>query len=324
MGARRFVSLGTTVAAACVVAALVLPASSASAAPRVGAARGSAQTYLIFLKSPSNTVRSGGERALVVSSQVSVASRLAVLGITPLNRYLVPDVITAKMRPAQVASIRLLPDVAAVLRNGNIPLANADVAPVHYHSSATRGAHALSAHVAPGVCGSAAHPQLDPQALTNINAEPAIKSGVDGAGVKVAFIADGIDTTNPDFQRNAKFASPGNAPGKPVITNYVDFGSDGTAAPTSGGEAFLDASSIVAQGNSVYDLSNYVNPAHPLPTGCDMKVQGDAPGVDLTAIKVFSNTFTTNADFVAAINYAVTHGIQVLNESFGSNDLPDN
>jgi hypothetical protein len=324
MRTRQFAKLATTVVSLCIGGALVLPAAaSASAAQSHGAAGGRAQTYLIFLKSPASTVSTGAERARVVSSQASVESRLASLGVTPLNHYLVPDVITAKLRPAQVASMRLLPGVASVLRNGLIPEANADVSPVHFHAGTVHDAHALSAHLAAGVCGSVGHPQLDPQALTNINAEPAVKAGFDGAGVKVAFIADGVDTTNPDFQRNAKFASPGNLTGHPVITRYVDFGGDGTSAPTSGGEAFLDASSIVAQGNSVYDLSNYVSAAHPLPTGCDMRVEGDAPGVDLTAIKVFSNSFTTNADFVAAINYAVTHGIKVLNESFGSNPLGD-
>lgn len=324
MRSRRFVPFAAVLAALCTSAALALPASSAGAASSVRAAAASPRTYLIFLRSPAHAVRTGGERALVVGSQASVAARLSSFGVTPLHRYLVPDVVIAKLRPAQAASLRSLPTVRAVLANGLIPAPKVTVTKLRDGARTARGAHATVPHLASGVCGTPSSPQLDPEALTNVNAEPAVASGADGAGVKVAFIADGIDTTNPDFQRNAKFASPGNAAGQPVITDYEDFGGDGTSAPTSGGEAFLDASSIVAQGNTVYDLSKYVNPAHPLPTGCDMTVQGDAPGVDLTAIKVFSNNFTTNADFVAAINYAVTSGVKVLNESFGSNDFPDN
>ena len=41
-----------------------------------------------------------------------------------------------------------------------------------------------------------------------------------------------------------------------MIAGYEDFSGDGTARRTDGGEAFLDASSIAAQGNAVYDLSS--------------------------------------------------------------------
>jgi hypothetical protein len=322
MRVRRVANVATSITAVCIIAALALPAASATAAQR-SAAGASSHTYLIFLKTPSQTVSTGRERALVVSSQSSVSSRLVALGVKPLEHYLAPDVIVAKMRPAQLAAMRLLPGVATVLRNGLIPGPTATFAKLRYHETSAKGAHALAAHVPAGVCGTAAKPQLNPEALVNINAEPAITSGADGAGVKVAFIADGLDPKNADFKRNAAFKSSGNPAGKSVITSYVDFGGDGTSAPTSGGEAFLDASSMVAQGNQKYDLSGFVNPAHPLPTGCDITIQGDAPGADLTAIKVFANSFTTNADFVAAINYAVTSGVKVLNESFGSNPFPD-
>jgi hypothetical protein len=318
MRARRPIALVASIASLCTIAALAVPAATANAA-QAARAKGAQRTYLIFLRSPSTSVATSAERNLVRGSQNAVTTELASLGVKPLHSYLVPDVITAKLRAAQAASIGRLASVDAVLPNGIIPAPKLTTQPVKLRT----GPNGVSPHLAAGVCGSSGNPQLDPEALNNINAEPAIKAGDDGAGVNVAFIADGIDTTIPDFQRNAAFASSGSPAGDPVITNYVDFGGDGTAASTSGGEAFLDASSIAAQANTVYDLSNYVNPAHPLPAGCDMVVQGDAPGATVTAIKVFSNSFTTNADFVAAINYAVTSGVKVLNESFGSNPFPD-
>jgi hypothetical protein len=227
------------------------------------------------------------------------------------------------MRPAQVASMRLVPGVEAVLPNELIPAPTPTFVPLHQLARAPQGPRGRTAHLAAGVCGTASHPQLDPEALTNIDAEAAIESGADGAGVTVGFIADGIATSNPDLRRSGKFKSPGNPAGRRVITSYKDFGGDGTAARTAGGEAFLDASSIAAQGNTTYDLSKYVSGVHPLHARCDMVIQGDAPGATLTAIKAFSNTFTTSADLVGAINYAITSGDKVLNESFGSNPFPD-
>ncbi len=112
-------------------------------------------------------------------------------------------------------------------------------------------------------------------------------------------------------------------PGQPVVKEY-DFSSDGTNAPTQGVEAFGDASSIAAQGNSAYDLSQYVSAAHPLPAGCDIKIVGVAPGADVEALKVFAtNDDTTESGFLQAINFAVASGAKVINESFASTSFPD-
>ena len=64
----------------------------------------------------------------------------------------------------------------------------------------------------------------------------------------VAFIADGLDINDTDFIR---------ADGSHVFVDYKDFSGEGTAVPTGGDEAFLDASSIAAQGRKVYNISNY-------------------------------------------------------------------
>ncbi len=118
-----------------------------------------------------------------------------------------------------------------------------------------------------------------------------------GTGVTVGFIADGLDINNPDFIR---------ANGQHVFIDYQDFSGDGLAAVTGGAEAFGDASSIAAQGRQVYDLSNFVNPAHPLPPGCNITVRGMAPGASLVGLKVFGNAHTApTSRFIQAIDYAV-------------------
>ena len=48
--------------------------------------------------------------------------------------------------------------------------------------------------------------------------------------------------------------------GKSSIVDYKDFYGDGPNAPTSGAEAFGDASAISAQGNVVYDVADFANP----------------------------------------------------------------
>ena len=118
----------------------------------------------------------------------------------------------------------------------------------------------------PGICGTATNPESDPEALSAINAPGATALGIDGAGVSTAYIAGDIDATIADFQRNSKYASAGSPTGSPVVTK-VNFDGDpaGTPAGEVAGESFLDASSIAAQGNTVYDLSKFVNAAHPLP-----------------------------------------------------------
>ncbi len=170
-----------------------------------------------------------------------------------------------------------------------------------------------------------AHPQLNPEALFPIHAVQANASGADGAGITVATIADGLDPANPDFQRSAAYATSASPTGSAVVTE-VDFSGDPSTVPTPGGEMFLDASSIGAQGNTPYDISKYVysTDPRPLPPNCDIRIVGDAPGANVLALKVFSeNNDTTTSSFLQAINYAVDHGAKVINESFGSNNFPD-
>ncbi|HEY2145523.1 MAG TPA: S8 family serine peptidase [Steroidobacteraceae bacterium] len=176
---------------------------------------------------------------------------------------------------------------------------------------------------------------LEPQALQLTNAAFAdatipqaheVRDGngqkVRGKGVKVAFLADALDPTVQGFIRPN---------GSPVFVDYQDFSGDPAGTPTAGGEAFGDASSIAAQDMPngkplIFDISKFVNEAHPLPSPCNIRIRGMAPDASLVGLVVFGGaTPLTNSNFVQAIEYAVIHDdVDVINESFGGNPFPDN
>ena len=166
-------------------------------------------------------------------------------------------------------------------------------------------------------------PLLEPEALQIMNVEfqpgthqPAAHDLVDGSGVKVGIIADGLDPNNPDLIRSN---------GAHVVYDFKDFSGFGNNAPTDGRESFLDAGSIASQANQTYDLSGWVNPAHPLPPGCNIKIKGVAPGSSLAVMNVAGSAAGFfNSQIIQAIEWAVNvDKVDVLNESIGGNPIPD-
>jgi hypothetical protein len=169
----------------------------------------------------------------------------------------------------------------------------------------------------PEACAAKGKAQLNPEAIEAINAAGSTPSaqglGYTGAGVKVAYIADGINVNDPDFIR---------ANGKHVFVDYKDFSGTGTGGTSTGGEAFLDSSSIAAQGREVYNVQSY---GTGLSVPCDIRILGVAPGVSMVGLNVFGpsgDAFTSS--LVEAVDYAITKDhVNVVNESLGSNYLPD-
>ena len=305
----RALRLGAAAAAAGTILALGVPvAATAAPAPR--------STLLVLLR--QGGVASRDAKALA-RSQADVVALATRDGGQVLSRTTVPDTVTVRLTAAQARALRADPLVAQVLPEASIPGPASPALPLA-RGTATKGDLAPRAES----CGTYRHPQLNPEALTAINDVPGSTLGFDGKGVTVAFLADGLQIANRDFKRNGSFASAASPSGSPVITQYRDFSGDGTSASTPGGEAFLDASSIAAQGNTVYDLSKDVSPAHPLRSGCDVRIVGSAPGASVDALKIFSRANTsTSSGFVQAIDWAVAHGVNVINESFGGNGFPD-
>jgi Subtilase family len=261
---------------------------------------------------------SGSPRARAFKTdQASLIGTAKGHGAKNLRGFSAVNVVAATVTPAQEAQLASDPAIATVFPDLplSIPAARAT-------SGAVKNSVSTPV-VSPGQTCPAdpAHPLLEPEALQTTNtafsnpSTPQAQKLVDGTGVKVAFIADGLDINNPDFIR---------ANGTHVFVDYQDFSGDSLAAPTGAAEAFGDASAIAAQGRQTYDLSEFVSAAHPLPAGCTIQIRGVAPGASLIGLKVFGNSNSApTSRFIEAIDYAVTAGADVLNESFGGNPYPD-
>ncbi len=152
------------------------------------------------------------------------------------------NAVAATVSAGEAKRLRSNPAVAEVVKDLPIPVLSSLSIPKP--AKAAAGTKPL-----PGACPTTKKGvQLDPEAVEAIHAAAqsgktsAQGLGYTGAGVKVAYIADGVDPNNPDFIR---------ANGKHVFIDNEDFSGTGTSAPTNGGEAFLDSSSIAAQGRHV-------------------------------------------------------------------------
>jgi hypothetical protein len=255
--------------------------------------------------------------AVVQSLQSPILGELHATKAHNVHSYTTINAVSATVSSGEAARLAADPAVAKVVPDQIIKLASPFDAP------ASSGATSSASRTPPaGTCpAKGAPPLLEPQALgaihadsTDPNAQTARSLGIDGSGVTVAFIADGLDINDTDFIR---------ADGSHVFVDYKDFSGEGTSVPTGGDEAFLDASSIAAQGRKTYDISHYS--ALPLNRPCDIRVEGVAPGASLVGLDIFgAEDGGFNSSFLQAIDYAVSvDHVNVLNESLGNNFYPD-
>ncbi len=266
-----------------------LPAKGATAPMRISAADAAQKGVLAELRQVHATHVRGFHIINAIAATIS-AAEVKRLDANPAIRAVVPDAVE-HLDSLGTGSGPIFPAIGNH-RHGNAPATTQQICP-----------------------SNPAQPLIEPEARTvmNVNAAQQI---VTGTGIKVGIIADGIDPNNADLIRSN---------GQHVIFDYEDFSGFGPTAPTDGREAFLDAGTIASQGNLTYDLSNFVNPAHPLPAGCNIKVEGIAPGVSLAVLNVSgSNASFFNSQIIQAVEWAVLHDhVNVLNESIGGAPLPN-
>ncbi len=267
---------------------------------------------------PATRRDESNRRGAVVRSQAPVTSSLAASGAKHVHSFTVLNALSATVSSAEESTLRANPAVAQVVPD--LPIRLEPLVTPTRPGAARSGPH-IAAPSSSSVCAPNGQVQLNPEALQVIHAasdDPAARTasklGIDGSGVTVGILADGLDINNLDFVR------PG---GQAVFVDYKDFTGAGTSAPTGGEEAFGDAASIAAQGREVYDASGYGPNA--VTTPCKIRIQGVAPGASLAALVVADpDGVDYNSTFLQGIDYAVTvDHVQVLNESLGVNNYPD-
>jgi hypothetical protein len=286
---------------------------------------------IVLMKSQPAVVRAGtmaaANRSAAISGlQAPLMSELKQVRATHVKSYRLVNAFAATVSKAEAARLRSQPGVREVIPDVSIRLASPQSQAPAASAKAAAAARttSLTPNVIPGACRKNGKALLDPEGLQTTNtasnnphAKTARSLHITGAGVKVAWIADGIDPNNVNFLRNPK------NPASSVFSDYQDFSGDGPNAPTSGDEAFLDANTIAGQGQHIYNVSGFSAQADPAP--CNIKIEGVAPGASLVGLKVFSQvSLTPESDFLQAINYAVqTDHVNVINESFDSTPFPD-
>ena len=306
---------------------------------------GAGVPVIVILKSQASQALAGSvtpqaASAADAATQGPLVSELQAVHATGITRFTLVNSVAATVSPVEAQRLAADPAVAQVIPDATFtvpaPAPAVTVGPVT-GSTVTEGTAAgrpagparpaaPPLNDIPGACAPSGKSQLAPEGLAltgtvagNATARTARSLGFTGAGVKVAYIADGLDPDNVNFRR---------PDGTSVFADYKDFTGNGPGAPTTGGEAFLDANTIAGQGTHVYNVNGFSAESY-AGTTCDIQIQGVAPGAALVGLDVFSGDkgdtlATTTSMFAQAINYAVENDkVNVLNESFGGNTLPD-
>jgi hypothetical protein len=260
--------------------------------------------------------RLSGDAAL--NDQAPLVKELAETHAPRVKSFRLVNAIATSVSDSELTRLKANAAVAAVIPDVAIHKPRTSVSG---KSGGGAPPTSLPLHVIPGACGTNGAVLLDPEALGTTNtdstspqAQTARSLGITGAGVKVAYVADGIDPQNINFLR---------ANGRSAFIDYQDFSGDGVNNPTGGGEAFIDANAIAGQGLHVYNVSGFS--AEPDPSACNVRIEGVAPGASLVGLDAFGGADeVANSTILAALEYAVlVDHVDVINESFGGNPLPD-
>jgi Subtilase family/Peptidase inhibitor I9 len=331
----------TSVRLACAIVVLVLSGSTLPRTATPAAAKPAAlvsRDVIVILRDqipdlpPVRGARAARAAALA-AAQAPILSHLQASKAARIRSFAMINAVAATVSPAEADALAAHPLVQAVVPDRILKLTRPDDTRTPQANSVA-GSAAAASSVTPTGPSSGPCNTLEPEALQlthtayldpTVPQAQRVRDGngefVTGKGVKVAWIADGMDPTIAGFIR---------PDGTPVFIDYKDFSGDPAGTPTAGGEAFGDASSIAAQDTPngkplLFDLSQFVNAAHPLPSPCHIRIRGMAPGASLVGLKVFSQLgISTTSNFVQAIEYAVLHDdVDVINESFGANPFPD-
>ena len=223
----RAKSRGVAIAAASLavsVAGVSIIAADASGAPSLGIAghpltptltaelsQGVDQHVIVIMNSQPAATTAGSaaqvsRSAAIAADQAPLMRELSAVHATDVKQYGLVNSFAATISKGEESRLRADPAVAEVIADVTIQGALPDSATPTASSSSD--SPDLTPNVLPGAC-SAMTPQLDPEGLSLTNtdsdnpSQPTARSlGITGSGVKVAWIADGIDPNNINFIRS--------------------------------------------------------------------------------------------------------------------------
>ena len=300
------------------LAALIALSQFEGAAVAGAQIQAATQRVIVVLKNqerglPPTRADVGARRHAIQSIQAPITRQLSNSGARNVHSYTVLNAVSATVSSGEVSQLASNPAVSKVIPDQVIQLAPPE--------STGQAAPANSNVPGSNVCAPPGKVQLDPQALETIHADSdqpgaqtARSLGFTGAGVTVAFIADGLDINNPDFIR---------ANGQHVFVDYKDFSGEGTNVPTGGGGGVRRRQLDRRAGPR--GLQRGQLRPHAVTGTCDIRVEGVAPGASLVGLDIFgAEDAGFNSSFLQAIDYAVAvDHVNVLNESLGNNYYPD-
>ena len=254
-------------------------------------------------------------RSAIQSAQQPLTSQLASSGARNVHSYTLINAISATVSPAEESKLKSNSDVREVIPDAVIHLTGGQQA-------AAGNATGTPTTPIPGACAAPNKVQLNPQALQamhvdsdNSSAPTARSLGIDGKGIKVAFIADPLDINNQDFIR---------ANGQKVFVDHKDFSGEGWNVPDRWRRGFRRRELDRRSGDRIPTTS--VTTARCRSTGpARSGSRASHPGASLVGLSIFGREDTGfNSAFLQAIDYAVSvDHVNVLNESLGGNPYPD-
>jgi hypothetical protein len=203
-----------------VPAGLAGASTTALSAAQVRAlSRHATQSVIVVFKDqvpslPADTTFGPERQTAVRQIQSQVVGQLRQLHAPDLHSYTLLNAVSATVSPAEAARLAASPGVAEVVPNATAHLEFTTPTPAvsaQALSPGTRSASLPRNSTGSKVCEEEGSPavELDPQALQTIRANSNVPTaaptaaslGITGAGVKVAFVAEGIDVDQPNFQR---------------------------------------------------------------------------------------------------------------------------
>src|SRR5450755_1373228 len=146
--------------------AAAAPGPHASAVALAAPAGSGIQKYIAILRNQNTTMaaNSASRLSLIKAQQAPVLSRVRAAGGHVLSSTHLLNAVIATMTASQAAALAADPDVAEVVPDGVIP------GPSPLASAPMGTSPSAKPSVALPSCGTPTAPELDPEALTNINA----------------------------------------------------------------------------------------------------------------------------------------------------------